>query len=155
MLLVVSQSDIHTDFDFARFFFFACPIETRRSKFFQACIMEKEMKLFFLSDILFFWANVSFYILMISRAFTIHRTEGEWGSYLVNSFLPPPPVLQTLRISWLVTLEISSLHITSSRTRTRNVLVCECKSLTTTLHALKCASVFNFDYIYLLSHIVL
>lgn len=92
---------------------------------------------------------------MISQAFTIHRTEGEWGSYLVNSFLPPPPVLQTLRISWLVTLEISSLHITSSRTRTRNVLVCECKSLTTTLHALKCASVFNFDYIYLLSHIVL
>ena len=90
---------------------------------------------------------------MISRACTIHRTEGEWGSYLVNSFLPPPPALQTLHLT--VTMEISPLHRSSSRTRTSNVLVCDCKSLTTTLRALKCASVFNFDYIYLLSHIVL
>ena len=96
LFLVASQSDMHNDFDFACFFFFACLIETRRSKFFQPCIIQKEMKLFFLSNILIVWANISFYMLKISREFTIYRREGERGSYLVNSFLPLPPVLQTL-----------------------------------------------------------
>ena len=128
------------------------PVEVN---FFRPVSWRRRWNYFFFLIFYFFWANVSFYLLMISRAFTIHRTEGEWGSYLVNSFLPPPPALQTFRISWLVTVEISPLHITSNRTRARNVLVCECKSLTTTLRALKCVSVFNFDYIYLLSHIVL
>ena len=38
-----------------------------------------------------------FYLGFLSRTFTIHRTAGEGGGYLFNSFLPLPPASQTLR----------------------------------------------------------
>ena len=39
-----------------------------------------------------------FYLGFISRTFTIHRTAGEGGGYLLNSSLPLPPASQTLRL---------------------------------------------------------
>ena len=38
-----------------------------------------------------------FYLAFLSRKFTIHRTAGEGGGYLLLSFLPLPPTLQRLR----------------------------------------------------------
>ena len=38
-----------------------------------------------------------FYLGLLSRTFTIHRTAGEGGSYFFKSSLPLPPAPQTLR----------------------------------------------------------
>ena len=38
-----------------------------------------------------------FYLAFLSRKFTIHRTAGEGGGYLLLSFLPLPPTSQRLR----------------------------------------------------------
>ena len=38
-----------------------------------------------------------FCLVFLSRIFTIHRTAGEGGGYLLISFLPLPPASQTLR----------------------------------------------------------
>ena len=42
-----------------------------------------------------FW--LFFYLAFLSRIFTIHRTVGEEGGYLLISFLPLPPSSQTFR----------------------------------------------------------
>ena len=44
-----------------------------------------------------FFVFLFFYLALLSRILTIHRTAGEAGGYLLISFLPLPPVLQTLR----------------------------------------------------------
>ena len=62
-----------------------------------------------------------FCLVFLSRAFTIHRTAGEGGAYLFNSFLPLPPASQTLDISRAITAESSPLRIAGSRTRTGNL----------------------------------
>ena len=38
-----------------------------------------------------------FYLAFLSRIFTIHRTAGEGGGYLLIFFLPLPPASQTMR----------------------------------------------------------
>ena len=38
-----------------------------------------------------------FYLAFLSRKFTIHKTAGEGGGYLLLSFLPLPPTSQRLR----------------------------------------------------------
>ena len=62
-----------------------------------------------------------FYLGFLSQSFPIHRTAGEGGGYLFNSFLPLPPVSQILDISWAITAESSPLRIGSSRARTGNL----------------------------------
>ena len=62
-----------------------------------------------------------FYLGFLSQPFTNHRTAEEGGGHLFNSSLPLPPASQTLDISWTITIQNSSLHIGSSRTRTGNL----------------------------------
>ena len=61
-----------------------------------------------------------FYQCFLSWTFTIHRTVGERGGHLFNSFLPLPPALH-LDISRVITAESSPLQIASSWTRTGNL----------------------------------
>ena len=48
-------------------------------------------------NIWFFCFFVFFYLAFAPRIFTIHRTAGEGGGYLLISFLPLSPISQTLR----------------------------------------------------------
>ena len=73
-------------------------------------------KLFEYVSLIFF-----FYLGFLSQTFTINRTAGEGGEYLLNSSLPLPPDSKTLGISQATTAESSPLHIASSRTRTKNL----------------------------------
>ena len=66
--------------------------------------------------------------------FTIHRTAGEGGNYLFNSFYHFCPLCRHLNISRATTAESSPLHLAAGES-----LVAEYKSLTTKLHALAIA----------------
>ena len=63
-----------------------------------------------------------FYLGFLSRKFTIHRTVGEGGGYLFNSFVTLLPASFTnLDTCQVISTESSTPHIASSRTRTENL----------------------------------
>ena len=71
----------------------------------------------------------------LSRTFTIHRTAGEGGGYLFKSSLPLPLSSQTLRHqSGDYCRELTSAH-SQNPDSNQELLVTECKSLTTKLRA--------------------
>ena len=59
-----------------------------------------------------------FYLRILSRIFTIHRTVGDWGgTYLSISLLPLSLASQTLRnCNWVIVAESSPLRIAGGRT---------------------------------------
>ena len=65
-------------------------------------------------SIIFFFCFVLFcffYLAFLSRLFTIHRTAGERGGYLIFFFLPLPPASQTRRHQLGYCFrELTSLH---------------------------------------------
>ena len=86
---------------------------------------------------MYIYIYIYIYILSGQRPrITNHRTAGEGGGHFS---LPTPhyhfhPPHRHLDISRTITAESSPLHITSSRTQTRETLVSERKSLTIKLH---------------------
>ena len=57
-------------------------------------LLKQTIHLKFLKDCL---PHFFFYLGFLSRTFMIHRTAGEGGGYLFNSFLPLPSASQTFQ----------------------------------------------------------
>ena len=85
-----------------------------------------EVRAFLLSFLFFF------YLGFFSLTFTNHRTAREGGSISLTPHYHHP-LYRHLNISRAITAESSPLHIAGSRTRTREPLVYDSKSLTTKL----------------------
>ena len=85
-----------------------------------------------------------FYLGILSRTFTIHRTVGEGGAYLCNSSLPLSHPSQTSRHQLVdYCKELTSAH-SQQPDSNREPLVSERKSPTTKLRALKLTLLFVF-----------
>ena len=92
-------------------------------------VIETVLVLRFRSFCLFFF----FYLGFISRTFTNHRTAREGGGHSINSSLPLPPALQTLRCQPDdYCRELTSAHSEQPDSNPKP-LVSERKSLTTKL----------------------
>ena len=61
---------------------------------------------------LFCFVLFFFYLDFCSQTFTIHRTAGEEGGYLIKS----SQLHRHLNINWAITAESSPMHIVNSRT---------------------------------------
>ena len=92
-----------------------------------------DMKPTVLASFFFFFF---FYQYFLSRTFTIHRTAWDGGGYLFKCSLLYPPASQTLRHMFGdYCRELTSTHSWEPDSN-RELLVSECKSLTTQLRAL-------------------
>ena len=71
--------------------------DSRRSSWTQtkSLFLHPKSIIFFFCFVLFLFCFL--YLAFLSRIFTIHRTAGERGGYLIIFFLPLPPASQTRR----------------------------------------------------------
>ena len=88
-----------------------------------------------------------FHRFFFSRPFTNHRTAEERGGYFVTPHYNFHSLHRHLDISRAIIAGSSPPHICSSRTRTRDSLVFERKSLTTKLRALNWFCSFTVPYL--------
>ena len=87
-----------------------------------------------------------FYVGFLSRRFTNHRTAGDGGGHSINSSLPLPPALQTLRhYPGNYCRELTSAH-SQQLDSNYEPLVSKRKLLTTTLRALDVATSIKIRY---------